>query len=310
LNFIQDRSKKFMKFDLKFSVVSEKKNHGVFSFDPLPSGFGHTLGNSLKRVLLTSLPGCAVTSFSIPKVTHQFTTLDGVKEDVLEITLNLKSIRFKAHSEGSFSGKISKKGAGIVTAGDIDLTSAVEVVNPDLVIATLTSKDSSIDMVVNIDTGVGYSPVEKREAKSIGDVLVDAIFSPVRNVVYNVEDTRVGRESGLDKLVIEVETDGSISPKDAVKDSSAILRDFFAQFASAKDSSNIDNLYSKIAEVDMKSDNMGIDDLPLPTRTINALKKHGIESLNDLRSRSDSEISEIKNLGEKSIEEIKKLLGR
>ena len=299
-----------MKFDLKFSVVSEKKNHGVFSFEPLPTGFGHTLGNSLKRVLLTSLPGTSVTSFSIPKVTHQFTTLDGVQEDVLELTLNLKALRFKAHSDGSFTGKISKKGSGVITAGDIDISSAVEIVNPDAVIATLTSKDSSFDMVLNIETGVGYSPVEKREAKSIGDVLIDAVFSPVRSVVYNVEETRVGRESGLDKLIIEIETDSSISPKDAIKDASAILRDFFAQFASAKDSSNIDNLYSKISEVDMKSDNITVDDLPLPTRTINALKKHGIESLNDLRSRSDNEISEIKNLGEKSIEEIKKLLGR
>jgi DNA-directed RNA polymerase subunit alpha len=299
-----------MKFDLKFTKISEKNNSGVFSFEPLPSGFGNTLGSSLRRVLLTCLNGASVTSFSMPGVTHQFTSIDGVLEDMLDITLNLKDLRFKAHSNGSFIGKISKKGVGVIRGSDISLSSEVEIVNPDSIIATVSGKNTNFEMQLNIDTGVGYSPVEKREVKNIGDILVDAIFSPVKRVSYKVEETRVGRESGLDKLILEVETDGSISPIDAVRDASAILRDFFAQFASTSTDVNIGSLFTKTTIADVASDNMSVDDLPLPTRTVNALKKHGITSLNDLRTKSESEINEIKNLGEKSIEEIKKLLGK
>jgi len=298
-------------YKLNYTKVSENKNSGVFTFEPLPAGFGHTLGSSLRRVLLTSLRGAAVTSFSVPGITHQFTTIDGVKEDVIEITLNLKELRFKAHSKGSFVGKISKKGAGVITAGDIDLTSEVEVVNKDAVIATVSDKSKSFEMELTIETGIGYSPVEKREAAKIGSVLVDAIFSPVVSASYSVDETRVGRESGLDKLTLEVLTDGSIKPSEAISDSSSILRDFYAQFASAKDSNeNLSELFAQATASEIKSDNSTVEDLPLPTRTINALKKHGIFTLQDLRNKSDEEISDIKNLGEKSIDEIKKLLGR
>lgn len=166
-------------------------------------------------------------------------------------------------------------------------------------------------MELTIETGIGYSPVEKREAAKIGSVLVDAIFSPVVSASYSVDETRVGRESGLDKLTLEVLTDGSIKPSEAISDSSSILRDFYAQFASAKDSNeNLSELFAQATASEIKSDNSTVEDLPLPTRTINALKKHGIFTLQDLRNKSDEEISDIKNLGEKSIDEIKKLLGR
>jgi len=298
-------------YELKFTKVSENKNSGVFTFEPLPSGFGHTLGSSLRRVLLTSLRGAAVTSFTVPGVTHQFTTLDGVKEDFIEVTLNLKELRFKAHSKGTFVGKISKKGAGVVTAADIELSSEVEVINKDAVIATVSDKAKNFEMELTIETGIGYSPVEKRENSKVGSVLVDAIFSPVVSASYSVEETRVGRESGLDKLTLEVNTDGSIKPSDAIKDSASILRDFYAQFASANESNEgLNELFSQSVASEIKSDNSSVEDLPLPTRTINALKKHGIFTLQDLRNKSDEEISDIKNLGEKSIEEIKKLLGR
>lgn len=297
-------------YDLKFTKVSENKNSGVFTFEPLPAGFGHTLGSSLRRVLMTSLKGGAVTSFTVPGITHQFTTIDGVKEDVIEITLNLKELRFKVHSKGSFIGKISKKGAGPITASDIELSSEVEVVNKDAVIANVSDKNKNFEMELVIESGIGYSPVEKRESNKVGSVLVDAIFSPVVNVSYSVEDTRIGRESGLDRLSLEVTTDGSIKPSEAIKDSASILRDFYAQFASANESNGIGELFSQSVTSEIKSDNSTVDDLPLPTRTINALKKHGIVTLQDLRNKSDEEISDIKNLGEKSIEEIKKLLGR
>ncbi len=298
-------------YELKFTKVSENKNSGVFNFEPLPTGFGHTLGSSLRRVLLTSLRGAAVTSFSVPGITHQFTTIDGVKEDVIEITLNLKELRFKAHSKGTFVGKISKKGAGVVTAADIELTSEVEVINKDAVIATVSEKSKNFEMEITVETGIGYSPVEKRESNKLGSVLVDAIFSPVVSASYSIEETRVGRESGLDKLTLEVITDGSIKASEAIKDSASILRDFYSQFASAKESDEgLNELFSQAVASEIKSDNSSVEDLPLPTRTINALKKHGIFTLQDLRNKSDEEISDIKNLGEKSIEEIKKLLGR
>jgi DNA-directed RNA polymerase subunit alpha len=298
-------------YELKFSKVSEDKNSAVFSFEPLPTGFGHTLGSVLRRVALTSIMGGAVTSFKIPGVTHQFTSIEGVKEDLVDFSLNLKQLRFRVHSDGVFTAKISKKGPGVITAGDIEVTSEVEVVNKDAVIATLSDKNSSIDIELTIERGIGYSPVEGRENNKLGTVLVDAIFSPVVNVSYSVESARVGRQSGLDKLNIEVQTDGSVKPMEVIKLSASILRDFFEKFASAPESSqDIGSLFQHISASEAKSDNSSVDDLPLPTRTINALKKHGINSLSDLRAKSDEEISDIKNLGEKSIEEIKKLLGR
>ena len=298
-------------YQLKFTKVSENKNSGVFNFEPLPAGFGHTLGSSLRRVLLTSLRGAAVTSFTVPGITHQFTTIDGVKEDVIEITLNLKELRFKVHSKGTFVGKISKKGAGEIKASDIELSSELEVVNKDAVIATVSDKAKNFEMELTIETGIGYSPVEKREVTKVGSVLIDAIFSPIVSASYSVEETRVGRESGLDRLTLEVVTDGSVKASDAIKDSASILRDFYAQFASVKESDeSLNELFSQSVASEIKSDNSSVEDLPLPTRTINALKKHGIFTLQDLRNKSDEEISDIKNLGEKSIDEIKKLLGR
>ncbi len=297
-------------YDLNFTKVSENKNSAVFSFEPLPSGFGHTLGSVLRRVALTSVKGAAVSSFKIPGITHQFTTIDGIKEDLVEVTLNLKELRFKLHSEGQFIGKISKKGPGVVTAADIEVSSDVEIINPDAVIATISDKTINFEIELTIESGIGYSPVENRENPKLGIVLVDAIFSPVVSASYSVESTRVGRQSGLDKLLLTIQTDGSIKASDAVKVSASILRDFFAKFASANESQNIDTLFQQTSAAELKSDNSSVDDLPLPTRTINALKKHGINTLSDLRTKSDEEISDIKNLGEKSIDEIKKLLGR
>jgi DNA-directed RNA polymerase subunit alpha len=298
-------------YELKFTKVSENKNSAVFSFEPLPTGFGQTLGSVLRRVALTSITGGAVTSFRIPGVTHQFTSIDGVKEDLVDFSLNLKQLRFKVHSEGVFTAKISKKGPGVVTASDLEVSSEVEVINTDAVIATLADKNSSLELELTIERGIGYSPVEGRENSKLGSVLVDAIFSPVVNVSYSVESARVGRQSGLDKLVIEVQTDGTVKPMEVIKSSASILRDFFEKFSNAPENSqDINSLFQHTSSAEAKSDNSSVDDLPLPTRTINALKKHGINSLSDLRTKSDEEISDIKNLGEKSIEEIKKLLGR
>jgi DNA-directed RNA polymerase subunit alpha len=297
-------------YELNFIKVSESKNSAVFSFEPLPSGFGQTLGSVLRRVALTSVKGAAVSSFKIPGITHQFTTIEGIKEDLVEVTLNLKELRFKLHSDGQFTARISKKGPGAVTAADIEVSSEVEIINKDALIATISDKTKSFELELTIESGIGYSPVENRENPKLGIVLVDAIYSPVVSVAYSVENTRVGRQSGLDKLVITIQTDGSIKPSEVIKVSASILRDFFSKFASANESQNIETLFQQASIAELKSDNSSVDDLPLPTRTINALKKHGINTLSDLRTKSDEEISDIKNLGEKSIDEIKKLLGR
>ena len=302
--------------EVKILKVSEKGNMGVFSFDPLPMGFGNTLGNTLRRVALTSLKGGAITQIKIEGVSHQFSTILGVKEDVIEIGLNFKRVRVKVHGENPVVGRIKMIGPCEVRAGDIDLSSEAEILNKDLLIATLADKNAKFEVELVAEPGYGYSPVEDRETSKLGVILLDATFSPVVSVLYTVEPTRMGRVIGLDKLIFTVETDGSITPSEAVEMSSGILRGFFARFSQGEDevivstevgmsTSNV-NLNIKKKSVEDAS----IDDLPLPTRTINALKKHGIKSLSQLMDKTQEELSDIKNLGEKSVEEINKLLSK
>jgi len=301
--------------DIKITAVSEKGNTGVFTFDPLPSGLGHTLGNSFKRTLLTSLEGSAITQVKISGADHQFTTIPGVKEDVVEITLNLKKVRFINHTKDPIAASISKKGPGTVTAGDIEVSSELEVVNKDLVIATLNDKNTTFKAELVIEIGAGYSPMEERQTSKIGVIVLDAIYAPIINAHYEVEQTRFGKITNLDKLTLTVETDGTIAPKEAVLKSAINMREFYTKFADWDyDAAN------KVVETSEETaegvrtakakghETTAVEELPLPTRTINALKKQGIESLDDLGNKSDDELADIKNLGEKSLEEIKKLL--
>jgi DNA-directed RNA polymerase subunit alpha len=301
--------------DIKITAVSEKGNTGVFTFDPLPSGLGHTLGNSFKRTLLTSLEGSAITQVKISGADHQFTTIPGVKEDVVEITLNLKKVRFINHIKDPIAASISKKGPGTITAGDIEVSSELEVVNKDLVIATLNDKNTTFKAELVIEIGAGYSPMEERQTSKIGVIVLDAIYAPIINAHYEVEQTRFGKITNLDKLTLTVETDGTIAPKEAVLQSAIIMREFYTKFADWDyDAAN------KVVETSEETaegvrtakakghETTAVEELPLPTRTINALKKQGIESLDDLGNKSDDELADIKNLGEKSLEEIKKLL--
>jgi DNA-directed RNA polymerase subunit alpha len=300
--------------EVKIKKVSEKTNTAVFEFEPLPSGFGRTLGSSLRRVLLTSLRGAAVTQVKIPSVAHQFSTITGVKEDVVEICLNLKEVRVKAHSNNPIIGRIEKKGAGPVTAGDIQISSEVEIINKDQHIAQLSDKNSKFEAEITVEPGVGYSPVEDRKTTKVGVILVDAVFSPVMHVSYDVQPTRKGEVSGLDKLILEVTTDGSVSSEDAVTEASTLLRNFFARFSSGPDEEVIEEISadgnSETAHTAATSakDEVLIEDLSLPTRTVNALKKANIDTLGRLGKMSDDEIADIKNLGDKSVKEVKKLL--
>lgn len=297
--------------DVKIKKLSEEGNKAVFTFEPLPTGFGHTLGNTLRRVLLTSLPGAAATQIKIEGAVHQFDTIEGVKEDLVELSLNLKQLRAKIHGDNPVVGKISVKGGGKVTAKDIEVSSEVEILNKDLHIATLADAKSKLEAEIVFEPGVGYSPVEERETSKIGVILLDALFSPVVDANYTVEPTRKGTTIGLDKLVLTVETDGGVEPSDALAQAATILRDFFKRFALAEDPEE-EEVEEEVAELAPKptldAKKVAVDELPLPTRTINALRKAEINTLSELAAKSDDELADIKNLGEKSIQEIKKLL--
>lgn len=291
--------------DLKISKVAENGNTGVFSFEPLLGGFGNTLGSTLRRVLYTSLEGGALTQIKIGGVVHQFSTIPGVKEDVVEIALNLKQIRIKMFAKNPVIGTISKKGPGVVTAEDIEFPSEAKVINKDLVICTLADKNSKFEAELVVEQGVGYSPVEERETSKIGVILLDAIFSPVVSVNYTVEPARLGKKIDLDKLTLTVTTDGTLTPWEAVSTSATTLASFFTQISiggqkdATEDGSNVGGDGKK---------SILVEDLSLSNRAINALKKQGIKDLTDLAQMTDVAISDIKNLGEKSVEEVMALL--
>jgi DNA-directed RNA polymerase subunit alpha len=306
LNFIPDKEEFMLSAqDLKITKVSENGTTGVFSFEPLLGGFGNTLGNTLRRVLYTSLEGAALTQIKINSVVHQFSTIQGVKEDVVEISLNLKQIRVKMHTRNPVIGSISKKGPGVVTAGDIELPSEASIVNKDLVICTLADKNSKFEAEVVVELGVGYSPVEERETSKVAVILLDAIFSPIVSVNYSVEPARFGKKIDLDKLTLTVTTDGTITPWEAVSSSASILASFFSQIAVGGQKEDSEGA-TEISSVDKKS--TLVEDLSLSNRAINALKKHGIKDLSDLAHMADTAIADIKNLGEKSVEEVMELL--
>lgn len=295
--------------NLKISTVSEDKHVGIFEIEPLPTGFGTTLGNTLRRVLLSSIRGAAVTQAKIAGVSHQFTTIPGVKEDVVEVTMNLKKLRVQLHGDNPVIVTIKKKGPGAVTGADIITSSEVEIMNKDLHIATLADSKSEFSAELTVESGEGYSPMEERQTSKIGVIVLDSVFSPIVGSMYKVEPTRFGKRADYDKLTLTVETDGSISPTQALKDAADVLRAFYqsifeggSQTETVSEESEAESKKTKHTEV------IAIEELPLQTRTINALKKHGIDTLDQLSKKTDEDLADIKNLGEKSLNEIKKLL--
>ena len=296
------------KENLKINPIKESNEMSTYSVEPLPTGFGHTLGNALRRVLLTEIEGAAVTQVKIAGASHQFTTLPGVKEDVVQLTLIVKRLRFKIHTDNPVVATLKKKGAGPVTAKDLEIPSDLEIMNKDLHIATLADSKSELNIELIVEPGVGYSPMEERQTPKVGVIVLDALFSPVLNVTYAVEPTRFGDKTDLDKLLITVETDGSVSPKQALVKASGILKGYYESFEKweLETDKSIEPEEESAALIDVED--VAVDELPLQTRTINALKKHGIDTLKQLAKKSDDEIADIKNLGEKSLEEIKKLL--
>jgi DNA-directed RNA polymerase subunit alpha len=283
------------------------------TLEPLERGFGHTLGNALRRILLSSMPGSAITEVEISDVLHEYTTLEGVQEDVLEVLLNLKQVAIIMHTRDEATLKLQKKGPGQVLASDITLDHDVEIANPDMVIATLT-KSGEINMTLNVRRGRGYHPAAARQGgagdeRPIGMLQVDASFSPIREVAYSVEAARVEQNTGLDRLVIELETNGTIDPEEAIRRSASILRDQLSVFV---------DLEAEAAESVSEPEEPAIDpillrpvdDLELTVRSANCLKAENIFLIGDLIQRTEVELLKTPNLGKKSLTEIKDVLAR
>src|SRR5438270_8424304 len=293
----------------KIERLEGDDRHARFVCEPLPAGYGTTLGNSLRRVLLSSLPGAAITAARIRGVAHEFSTIPGVKEDVVEIVLNLKNVRLRSFANEPVTLTLEKEGPGIATAGDIATTSEIELVNPEVQIATL-EPESSLWMELTVEKGKGFHSAERREGLPIGVIPIDALFSPVRKVNFSVESTRVGQVTNYDRLILEVWTDGTTTPDEAIAQGSKILVDQFSLFAGLTRSqaaiaqperSNGSNLPSVIAD-------MPIEDLDLPQRAFNSLKRHGITKVGQLLQTPDEELLRMRNFGKKSLDEIKERL--
>lgn len=287
-------------FDLIFNKIDDFTTEAVI--EPLPQNFGHTMGNAIRRVLLNSLPGSVATQVKISGVSHQFTTLKGVHEDVLEFVLNLKGVRFVIDGEEKEAKvKLSISGKKVVTAKDLELPAGVSIANPDHVLANLTDSKAKLSATINVGTGIGYIPAEEFATDERGVIPLDASFSPIQNVTYSVESTRVGRHTDFDRVRLVITTDGSLSADEAVKGAAEVLTDFFTF---------LQNPGRQVEE--KKTDNSQnipdgfIEDLELPTRVTNALKKGGYEELSHLHDATIADLKQVKNLGEKSIKQIVK----
>jgi len=302
----------------RISSESVEENRGSFTIEPLDRGFGYTFGNSLRRVLLSSLAGAAVTSVRIEGVAHEFSTIRGVKEDVTDIVLNLKGIVCRMHSDATeIEAPLVVTGPGEITAKDIDLPSGVEILNPDAHIATL-DKGTKLEVYLTIGRGRGYRPAEENKSSDqpIGVIPIDSIFSPVRRVAYNVEQARVGQKTDFDKLTLDIETDGSIDPQAALREAAELL---IGQLAIFTDADRIEELRAVPggqlesngtgpaggpAALQSEEWNILIEELELGVRSYNCLKRAGIQTVGDLLSKSEAELNAIPNFGQKSIDEV------
>ncbi|HET9098636.1 MAG TPA: DNA-directed RNA polymerase subunit alpha [Candidatus Saccharimonadales bacterium] len=291
-----------------------------FVIEPLHKGYGMTLGNSLRRVLLSSIAGAAVTSFKIEGVTHEFTDIPGVKEDVVDIMLHLKGVKFRVYGNEVQNLRIVKSGKGIVTAKDIETNADVEIVNPDQIIATIDDAKAKLVIDMTVEIGRGYRSIEESTVKKASDTIaLDAIFSPVLRVRYKVENTRVGQATDLDKLLLTVDTDGSITPQDAFEEASAILVNQYTALAGktrvqatelASDGSNSDDqeFGGDMGHDEPTALDTSIEDLNLTARTTNALMNNDIHTIRDLFALNDAELKDLKGFGSKALDEVKEKL--
>ncbi|NPV54039.1 MAG: DNA-directed RNA polymerase subunit alpha [Firmicutes bacterium] len=287
-------------------VPTDDDKHGKFVIEPLERGYGITLGNSLRRVLLSSLPGAAVTSVKIDGVLHEFSTIPGVVEDTTDIILNLKELLLRLYVDEPKVIRVEAEGEGEVTAADIIADPDVEILNPDLHIATL-EKDGRLFMEITVDKGRGYVPAERRKlGQAIGVIPVDSIYSPVVKANYAVENTRVGQVTDYDRLILEIWTDGSISPKEAISLAARILREHLTLFVNLTESpGGVEIMVEREEEGKDKAMEMTIEELDLSVRSYNCLKRAGINTVEELTKRTEEDMMKVRNLGKKSLEEVK-----
>ncbi|NOU12834.1 MAG: DNA-directed RNA polymerase subunit alpha [Methylococcaceae bacterium] len=294
-------------------VVSKNSNHAKVIIEPFERGFGHSIGNALRRVLLSAIPGCAVTDVEIEGVLHEYTTIEGVQEDVIDILLNLKKLSIRLHSRDEVQLILSKIGAGPVYASDIQIPHDVDIVNPDLVLANIT-QNGSLNIRITVKRGRGYEPVSSRKpshdvSSAVGTLKLDAAYSPVVKVAYYVESTRVEQRTDLDKLIIDLETNGTVDPEETIKLAATILHDQLSVFVDFERVAEVD--IDELSTIEEKFDPVllrPVDDLELTVRSANCLKAENIFYIGDLIQRTEVELLKTPNLGKKSLTEIKDIL--
>jgi DNA-directed RNA polymerase subunit alpha len=294
------------------AVKDHNPTSATFTIEPLHPGYGMTLGNSLRRVLLSSISGAAVTGFRVDGISHEFTTIKGLKEDVVAVMLNLKGIKFKIYSDEPQVLRLNKKGKGIVKAKDLELNADVELVNPDQIICTIDDDKASISMEILVETGRGYMFLDEQGTnRKVSDmIMLDALFTPVLRVRYKVENTRVGQMTDLDRLLITVDTDGSITPRDAFEEAAAILVNQYTALAGQTRVEAASPLSAQGGEVGEEAEEpaelmTSIEDLNLSARTTNALVNNDIHTIKDLLSLSEAELRDLKGFGNKALDEVK-----
>lgn len=291
------------------NIEDHSDNSASFTIEPLHDGYGNTLGNSLRRVLLSSINGSAIVSFKIEGVSHEFTNVPGVKEDVVDISMAIKNIRVKQHNDQPVELRLEKSGAGPVTAGDIKSNADVEIVNPDALICTIDDPKAKIVIDFVVDSGRGYRTIEDSSEDRLHSdhIALDAIFSPVLRVRYKVQGTRVGQDTNLEKLILTVDTDGTLAPRDAFEEAAAILVN---QYTALAGSTTVEAAPAPgVEEVDESSElNTPIEDLNLSARTANALVNNEIRTVQDLVTLTEQDLRELKGFGSKALEEVKEKL--
>jgi DNA-directed RNA polymerase subunit alpha len=288
------------KFNIK--TVKSTDKYGKFELSPLVGGFGHTLGNSLRRVLLITIPGAAITRIKIDGANHLFTTLPGVKEDLVEVSLNLKKVKFEYNKDEPIVLRLDKKGPGLVTAADIADNDLCKVVNPEQVIANLADAKSNLKIDITVERGVGYTLAKEQKTDIVGEIILDATFTPVIKTNYTVEPTRLGKKSNYDKLTMEIWTDGSIDPLYALKMAAKDLINSFSQIADPKEFE--DEVVTINTSVTPQGSDISVEEIELPLRVTNALKKAGYATIDALIKAGRLDVSKAKNVGEKSLKVI------
>lgn len=296
----------------KPKIIQEEENRATFEIEGLYPGYGVTIGNSLRRVLLSSLEGSAVTSVKIKGVQHEFSTKDGILEDIISIILNIKKLRFKTFSDEPQTVTLNAKGEKDVKGSDLEVPTQLELVNKDLHIATLTEKKSELEMELTVEKGFGFviADQDKRDKLEVGQISIDSIFTPIKSVNFKVENMRVGKRTDFDRLFLEIETDGTIKPEEALKEASDILANHFLVIANRETEELSDNKIEEVKETEDVKDltKIAIDDIEISSRTANVLIKAGVKTVAGIARRSKESLLKIEGMGDKGVDEIEKAL--